>query len=84
MVEIGIINFIILVGGFLGFRFLIDEIKSNFVFFFIKFIFINEFGIVVLKGVVLFGYNFCVVFVRICRYIYGFSVLKDFDSKIYF
>lgn len=34
LVEIGIINFIILVGGFLGFRFLIDEIKSNFVFFF--------------------------------------------------
>lgn len=84
LVEIGIIDFIILVGGFLCLNFLIDEIKSYFGFFFIKFIFLKDFDKVVLQGVVLFGYYFCVVMVRICRYIYGIGVNEVIDSKIYF
>uniref|UniRef100_K1Q9C0 Heat shock 70 kDa protein 12B n=1 Tax=Magallana gigas TaxID=29159 RepID=K1Q9C0_MAGGI len=83
LVEIGTINFIILVGGFSGSRFLTDEIKSNPAFSSIKFISPNEPGTVVLKGAVLFGYNPRAVSARICRYTYGFSVLKDFDSKIH-
>lgn len=83
LVEIGTINFIILVGGFSGSRFLTDEIKSNPAFSSIKFISTNEPGTVVLKGAVLFGYNPRAVSARICRYTYGFSVLKDFDSKIH-
>lgn len=48
LVELDIINFIIMVGGFLGFKLLIDEIKSNLVFFVIKFIFLKDLGMVVL------------------------------------
>uniref|UniRef100_A0A8W8KLG7 Heat shock 70 kDa protein 12A n=1 Tax=Magallana gigas TaxID=29159 RepID=A0A8W8KLG7_MAGGI len=64
-------------------KFLTDEIKSNPAFSSIKFISPNEPGTVVLKGAVLFGYNPRAVSARICRYTYGFSVLKDFDSKIH-
>ncbi|XP_065930489.1 heat shock 70 kDa protein 12A [Magallana gigas] len=83
LVEIGTINFIILVGGFSGSKFLTDEIKNNPAFSSIKFISPNEPGTVVLKGAVLFGYNPRAVSARICRYTYGFSVLEDFDSKIH-
>lgn len=83
-VEVENIDFIILVGGFLCLNFLWNEIKSYFSFFFIKFIFLKDFDIVVLWGVVLFGYNFYVVFVRICRYFYGICVFKFFGSNIYF
>lgn len=48
LVELDIIDFIIMVGGFLGFKLLIDEIKSNLVFFVIKFIFLKDLGMVVL------------------------------------
>lgn len=83
LVEIGTINFIILVGGFSGSKFLTDEIKSNPAFSNNKFISPREPGTVVLQGAVLFGYNPRAVSARICRYTYGFSVLRVFDSKIH-
>lgn len=75
---------ILLVGGFLCLIFLREEIIKYFVFFNIWIIFFFECSIVVLKGVVIFGYNFCVVLVRICRYIYGIGIFEFFDSKKYF
>lgn len=47
-VEVGIIDFIVLVGGFLCLYFLRNEIKCYFGFFFIKFIFLKDFDKVVL------------------------------------
>lgn len=83
MVELEKIDYIFMVGGFSGSEFLTNEIKSNPAFSSIKSISPNEPGTAVLKGTVLFGYNPRAVSARICRYTYGFSVLRDFDSKIH-
>lgn len=83
LIELETIDFIIFVGGFSGSKFLTEEIRGNPAFSSIKFISPNEPGTVVLKGAVLFGDNPRAVSARICRYTYGFSVLRNFDSKIH-
>lgn len=50
--------------------------------FFIKeFLILNEVGLVVLKGVVIFGYEFFMIGYRISRYMYGIKMSEEFDCK---
>lgn len=49
-----------------------------------KVIILREVDLVVLKGVVICGYEFEKILGRICRYMYGVFVVKKFDSIIYF
>lgn len=81
--EIGTIDFIILVGGFSCSNFLTDEIKSHLGFSSIKFISPKDPDTVVLQGAVLFGYNPRAITARICRYTYGIRVHSPFDVKIH-
>lgn len=83
LVEIGTIDFIILVGGFSCSNFLTDEIKSHPGFSSIKFISPKDPDTVVLQGAVLFGYNPRAITARICRYTYGIRVHTPFDVKIH-
>lgn len=71
--EIGTIDFIILVGGFSCSNFLTDEIKIS----------PKDPDTVVLQGAVLFGYNPRAITARICRYTYGIRVHSPFDVKIH-
>lgn len=43
----------------------------------------NEVGLVVLKGVVLFGYNFNIILERVVKYLYGIVLFEKFDYIIY-
>lgn len=50
-------------------------------FFIKKFVILNEVGLVVLKGVVIFGYEFLMIGYRISRFMYGIKISVDFDCK---
>lgn len=60
---------VVMVGGFLESMFVNFVIKK--VFLGKKFIILMEVGLVVVKGVVFFGYDFDIIFFWICWYIYG-------------
>lgn len=47
-------------------------------------IILKEVELVVLKGVVICGYEFEKILSWVCRYIYGVEVVIKFDSIIYF
>lgn len=42
-----------------------------------------EVGLVVFKGVVIFGYFLMIIMLRILWFIYGIGVVLDFDYNIY-
>lgn len=65
-----------MVGGFFEFEFVYQVIKKF--FFRTKFFRVNEVGLVVLKGVVLYGYSFGVILLRSCVFIYGVGFYRVF------
>lgn len=67
---------ILMVGGFLEFFMLWVVVMDRFLDK--RVIILNEFGLFVMKGVVLFGFNIIVIVFRICKYMYGISVRGDF------
>lgn len=42
-----------------------------------------EVGLVVLKGVVLFGYKFVIILFRVVKFIYGVVIIMNFNFNIY-
>lgn len=75
------IKIIVMVGGFFGCILVQDVVRKNFSNYYII---IFEGGIiVVLKGVVYFGYIFDVVLFRLVKYIYGFQMWFEFNEDIY-
>lgn len=42
-----------------------------------------EVGLVVFKGVVLFGYKFVIISFRVVKFIYGVVIIMNFNFNIY-
>lgn len=73
---------IFFVGGFLELLMVLKVIRE--LFLNKKVIVFVDFGLVVLKGVVLFGYDLIVIFLRISWYFIGFEVNVFFIEGLYF
>lgn len=70
-----------MVGGFLILNIIVDVIKEVFFDFWV--VVFLEFGLVVVKGVVLYGYVFLIIVFRVCKYIYGVVVYDIFKEGVY-
>lgn len=72
---------VVMVGGF------VESMIVNFVvkkvFLDKKFIILLEVGLVVVKGVVFYGYDFDIICFWICWYIYGEDICELFDEFLY-
>lgn len=49
-----------------------------------KVIILKELELVVVKGVIMYGYNIKKIFVRVCKLIYGVKIILWFDKIKYF
>lgn len=74
---------IMVVGGFVIFKYLMVKIKKVFEFCIIVVSF-NEFGCVICDGVVNIGFFFKNILCWVVRCMYGISMCVEFDSDIYF
>lgn len=72
------IKIIFMVGGFLEFQFL--EGKIRLFFLDMDVVVFKEVGLVVLKGVVFFGYEFNEILVRVVRLMYGVCICEEYDK----
>lgn len=72
---------ILFVGGFVELEYIQNEVRKEFSL--VKFVVFLEVGLIVFKGVVIFGYCFIMIMLRILCFIYGIDIILVFDFKIY-